>query len=283
MPSLTNEEIRQALKSGHHITQRSGQHIVLHATVPSANNAPSAETSAVPSANKAEMGAIDESKEDLEARVTFELALKELAYNHKLITAISFKGVDICRDPHWIQKLGEALGENTTCSELDLSSTGLTDVAVQQLAATLCSVTKAPQLEALILCNNPLSPISETVLSGLQRMRPKLQVKLAEVEATPLADGFVCQKQLIEGLSAWTPDDLLVPGSHTSHQSLEFYCPKEISGEGNERVTLTRSDEGSNGVKWTCDLATFEQGHETGNFVLIELTSKKTSNAAVLV
>jgi len=190
---------------------------------------------------------------------------------------VSFKGVELCRNPEWMKQLCEALGENTTVTELDLSGTGMTDAAVQQLAILLCNVSKAPQLTKLNLSDNPLSPMSETVLNGLGRLRSQLHVVLGQ--AGPLADGFVCQKQLIEGLSAWPADDLKVPDTQA-----DFYCPLEISGEGNERIKLEKGFSGSNGTKWKCDLATFEQYNQTGNFVLLELTANKADpNNGVLV
>lgn len=213
----------------------------------------------------------DHTKEDIEARVSFELQLKQVTGNYRFQSTISFKGIEICRQPEWIKQLGEALGENTTCTELDLSGTGLTDAAVQQLAITLCNVSKCPQLAMLNLCDNPLSPMSETVLNGLGRLRPQLHVSLGQ--AGPLADGFVCEKQLLEGLSSWHPEDLQVPG--TSGQTAELYCPEEISGKGNERVVLTKGFSGSNGTKYKCDLAEFELYNQTGNLVLLELTSSK--------
>eukprot|EP00966_Prymnesium_polylepis_P154440 3565752-Prymnesium_polylepis.2 len=117
----------------------------------------------------------------------------------------------------------------------------MTDAAVQQLAILLCNVSKAPQLTKLNLSDNPLSPMSETVLNGLGRLRSQLHVVLGQ--AGPLADGFVCQKQLIEGLSAWPADDLKVPDTQA-----DFYCPLEISGEGNERIKLEKGFSGSNGT-----------------------------------
>ena len=155
------------------------------------------------------MSAAPESKEDIGARVEFELALKQMQGNHRTMNKISFKGVQVCRQPEWIRQLIEALAESTTCTELDLSNSGMTDAAVQQLAIVLCNVSKAPQLVVLNLCDNPLSPMSETVLSGLSKLRPQLNVSLG---AGPLADGFVCEKQLIEGLSAWTHEELQARG-----------------------------------------------------------------------
>ena len=70
--------------------------------------------------------------------------------------------------------LAALLKHNTTCTELDLSNTGMTDAAVQQLAITMCNISKAPQLVLLNLCDNPLSPMSETVLQGLAKLRPQL-------------------------------------------------------------------------------------------------------------
>jgi len=222
------------------------------------------------------MGMAIEPREDIEARVSFEMALKNLKGNWRSFTTVAFKGVEISRKPEWIRQVAEALGENTTCTELDLSSTGLTDSGVQQLALALCAVNKAPQLALLNLCDNPLSPMSETVLQGLSHLRPQLRVSLG---SGPLAEGFVCDKQLLEGLSAWSPDDLQVPGSQA-----EFYCPEQISGVGKERIKLDKGFSGANGTKWKCAFATFEQYNQTGNFVLLELASNKADpDAGTLV
>ncbi|KAL1530019.1 hypothetical protein AB1Y20_000944 [Prymnesium parvum] len=217
------------------------------------------------------MGAARESKEDIEARVSFELTLKQVKGNYRSIHAISFKGVQLCRKPEWIPQLVEALKENDTCTELDLSGTEVTDAGVQQLAVALCTVATAPKLVRINLCDNALSPVSETVLRGLSRLRPKLEVSLG---SGPLADGFVCEKRLIEGLSAWPADELRVPNSN------DFWCPEEISGRGKERVVLTKGFSGANGTKYKCDLAVFEQYNTTGNFVLLELKSAKADPSA---
>eukprot|EP00966_Prymnesium_polylepis_P031295 727688-Prymnesium_polylepis.1 len=223
MPVVTDADIRAALLRGQPVKQRFGEQIVPQEPPPPAG------TASAPPPRAAE------TKEDLDSRVTFELALNQLAENFRLITTISFNGVELCRKPEWIRKLLEVLGKNTTCTELDLSSTGLTDAAVQQLAIALTSPALAPQLKALNLCDNPLSLMSETVLSGLSRLRPELHVSMPGGRV--LTDGFVCHKQLVEGLSAWAPDELRVSGKLIA-QDVQFFCPAEISGDGNERVLL---------------------------------------------
>ena len=84
----------------------------------------------------------------------------------------------------------------------------------------------------------------------------------------PKAEGFVHDKQLVEGLSAWYCGDLAVPGEQNA-----FYCPKEIAGD--EKIQLTRGFRGPNGVKYKCDLAEFELYHATGNLVLRSLASSE--------
>ena len=72
----------------------------------------------------------------IRARVGFDLALKSAQGNHSSLTTLSFKGVEIMRAPEWLPQMTAAVGANTYCTELDLSQTGLTDLALQQLAAT---------------------------------------------------------------------------------------------------------------------------------------------------
>ena len=80
-------------------------------------------------------GSVDE--DFVRARVVWEMALKNAQGNHSSMTTLSFKDVQLLRKPEWLPQLADALAKNTTCTELDLSNTGLTDVAVQQLAAAL--------------------------------------------------------------------------------------------------------------------------------------------------
>jgi len=218
----------------------------------------------------------EETREDVEKRVDFEFKLKQLQGNYTSFEKFSFAGVELSRQPEWVGQVGATLAENTTCKELDLSSTGITDAGVQQLAIALCNTAKCPQLKLLNLCDNPLSPMAETVLSGLRRLRPNLNVSLGEA---PLFDGFVHQKKILEGLSAWAADDLQVPG--TQGQSL--YCPEEIAGAG-VKLELKRGFQGANGTKFKCDLAVFELYNATGNLVLLELLNKKEdADAGTLV
>lgn len=163
-----------------------------------------------------------ESREDIEARVCFELALKQLKGNYSSIKATSFKGANFSLLPQSLPQLCDVLALNMTCTALDLTNTSMTDAGVQQLAVALCDVSKAPQLLHLNLCDNPLSAVSETVVAGLSKLRPNLRVSIG---SGPLTAGFVCEKELVEGLSAWPPEELkvrqsLVPNS--SPRSVPF-------------------------------------------------------------
>lgn len=203
----------------------------------------------------------EESQEDIRRRVTFEIALRRLAGNHSSFSSLDFKGVELAHNPAWIKQLGDTLAKNDTIIELDLSGTGLNDAALQSLVATLaCGA--APQLRVLNLCDNEVSLAGETVVQGLRKMRPALAVKLG---GEPVREGFVHQKLLVEGLTAWAAETLAVePGSS------EFRCPPEITGS-DAVVLLKKGFQGTNGTKYTCEDAEFEMAHSTGNMVLKSL------------
>ena len=119
-----------------------------------------------------------ETREDLEKRVDFEIALKRVAGNHRSFEELTFKGVELCRKPEWMKLLSDTLATNDTIKQLDLSGTGITDTGLQPLVAALaCGA--CPQLSVLLLRNNPLSMVGETMVQGLRRMRPALSVWLA--------------------------------------------------------------------------------------------------------
>ena len=102
---------------------------------------------------------------------------------------------------------------------------------------------------------------------GLQRLRPALRLALGDDQ--PKVDGFVCNKTIVEGLTAWPSHELEMPGGRPGANELR--CPADISGPG-EPVPLTKGFQGSNGTKYTCDLAVFELAHGTGNMVLKTLS-----------
>ena len=180
-----------------------------------------------------------ETEADIRARVTFEIELKKLQGNHSSFSQVSFVGVELCRRPEWVGMLIEALCGNTTCKELDLTGTGLDDGAVQRIAVALFDKSKCPQLVKLHLGGNGLTPVGETILQGLRKLRPSLD---ASVGDAPLADGFVHEKQLVVGKTAWRAESLKVDGAQN-----EFWCPEEVT-KGGERVKLTRGFQGPNGT-----------------------------------
>lgn len=168
-----------------------------------------------------------EQEADVHARVDFDMALRRLQDSHALQFNCSFRGVHVTRKPEWMPKLCAALSQNTTCTELDLSDSALTDVALQSLAATLAVPSKCPKLKSIKLqCNPQLTAVGETIAQGLCRLRPGLEVALGK-DFDPTSTNFVHDKQLVPGLTAWMPEDLAVPGEQN-----QYYCPKEISGDG---------------------------------------------------
>jgi len=196
-------------------------------------------------------------------RVSFDLALKNLAGNYSSFTTISFKGNALGRHKDWIGELCSTLAQNTTCEELDLSETELTDEALQRLIVAFCSASCAAQLRVLNVRGNPFSLAGETMVQGLRRLRPALDVRLDGADG-PAVDGFVHSKTLVEGLSAWPADALSIAGGS------DLRCPQQIVGT-DEVVVLTKGFQGSNGTKYTCEHAVFELAHGTGNLVLKQL------------
>jgi len=98
------------------------------------------------------------------------------------------------------------------------------------------------------------------MMQGLRKMRPSLQIDLGE-EATA-TDEFVCDKLLVEGLSAWP--------AHALASGQDLLCPKVISGT-DEPVLLKKGFAGANGTKYTCEHAEFSVTHQTGMLVLVRL------------
>merc|ERR1719230_259077 len=116
------------------------------------------------------------------------------------------------RVPEWLPAVAAALASNTTCTELDLSQSGLTDAGVQQLAATLAVPSRCAKLRKLQLSGNPaVSTMGETVLRGLCKLRTGLELVLDDgLDAT--AEGFVHDRKLVPKLTAWTTEELKPPG-----------------------------------------------------------------------
>jgi len=213
-------------------------------------------------------------------RVNFDMALKRVQGNHFSFDTLEFKNVALSSDPERIKRLAEALKDNTTCTALDLSESGLTDSALQQLAATLAVASRLPKLKKLILGpGNPgLGNVGQTVAQGLCHLRPGLELSFGE-GAAPKVSGFVHQKELVEGITAWWNGDIAVVGENQC-----FYCPDEVLAyagvkPGGERLRLTKGFQGPNGTKYRCDHATFELYSATGNMVL--LTLKKNEGVVV--
>lgn len=230
----------------------------------------------------------------IRARVVYDLAMKSAEGNYTSMSTLSFKNVELLRDKSWLPRLAEALSKNTTCTELDLSSTGLTDEAVQQLAASLAVPSRCPKLRRLNLSGNPsMSKMGETVVCGLCRLRVGLELTLDD-RLDPKAEGFVHDKELVPGRTSWPCDDINVPdgGMHA------FYCPEEVvkaatpaavtaaraeaETKDGERLRLTRGFQGPNGTKYRCGFATFEHIHATGNMVLMTLESAEGDEGIVV-
>ena len=200
-----------------------------------------------------------ETRKAIEKRVDFELALKRVAENHPSFADLTFKGVELTRNPTWTKQLSDTLAKNNTVQQLDLSGTGITDTALQPLVAVLaCGA--SPQLSVLLLRDNQLSMVGETMVQGLRRMRPALTVHVGD----ETVEGFVHEKLLVEGLTAWPADTLTVPGGS------DLRCPAEVLGSG-AVVLLSKGFSGTNGTKYTCEDAEFLMTHGTTNLVLVRL------------
>ena len=170
-------------------------------------------------------------------RVKFDIPLRNLKGDHWSFSTLSFKGIKLGEHLDWVTELCDALSANTTCTNLDLSDTSLNDAAVQKLAIALSTGCGA-KLSVLDLRSNPLSPAGETMMQGLLKMRPSLEVQLGgETAAT---DEFVCDKLLVEGLSAWP--------AHTLASGQDLLCPKVISGS-DDPLLLKKGFAGANGTK----------------------------------
>lgn len=220
--------------------------------------------------------ATSEEREDIHKRVDFELVLRRLQGNHFHYTDLSFKGCQLTHRPEWIKQLCEALSENNTLAVLDLSESSLNDAALQQLAISLSVPTRCPKLTKLDLRGNPdLTVAGETMAQGLCRLRTNFEVILGE-GFDQAATSFGCDKELVEGLTTWSADELQVPGGGQQ----DFFCPKEISGDG-EQIQMTRGFQGTNGTKYSCEMAELRLSHDTGNFILVKLFGKAAPGVVV--
>lgn len=208
------------------------------------------------------------------AKVNFEMALKRVQGNHASFDTLSFNGIELSRDSDWIKQLVEALKDNDTCTELDLTNSALTDATMQQLAIGLAVPSRLKKLKKLKLGENPqLGNMGQTIAQGLKRMRQGLELSFGEGEE-PAVEGFVCQKELVEGRTAWWNGDIAVEGQPNC-----FYCPDEVLVHAGvptkPRLELTKGFQGPNGVKYRCEHATFELYNSTGNMVLLTLTKNE--------
>ena len=80
----------------------------------------------------------------------------------------------------------------------------------------------AQQLTLIDVRDNPFTLAGETVAQGLERLRPQLRLELGKEGST--ADGFVHNKTLVEGLTAWPAEALAIDGGN------DLRCPSEITG-----------------------------------------------------
>lgn len=207
------------------------------------------------------MGAIDAAA--VRDRVDFDIPLRSLKGDHSSMSSLSFKGVKLGDHQDWVSELCAALAINTTCTKLDLSDASLSDEALQKFAIAL-STGSGSALSVLDLRSNPISLAGETMMQGLRKMRPSLQILLGEGEVAG-NDGFVHDKLLVEGLTAW-PTYTLATGTN----GCDLLCPKIISGS-DEPLILKKGFAGANGTKYTCEHAEFQVTHQTGNLVLVRL------------
>lgn len=108
------------------------------------------------------------------------------------------------------------LQSNTAIEELDLAQSDLNADAVQHLI--VCLATGAlPNLRSLDLSENKsMGHAGETLAHGFKRLKPSVDVVTTStgvknsVSTGAEGDRFACERQLVEGLSAWRRSDLLV-------------------------------------------------------------------------
>lgn len=222
-------------------------------------------------------------EKDIRERVSFEIVLRQLKGNHTSFAEIKFSGVPLGTRLAWVAEVCDALSANTTILSLNLADTQLGDSPLQKIVVALASGACAPQLKTLDLRSNPFSLAGETMAQGLRKLRPKLTVLLSDLgcEAGAEIDGFVHDKMLVEGLSAWGAETLRLDDGG-------MRCPAEISGPG-AVVKMDKGFSGANGTKYTCELGEFELTHVTGSMVLKKMLPEaalrlacKTNSAPLL-
>lgn len=107
-----------------------------------------------------------------------------------------------------------------------------------------------------------VSPLVETVMQGLCKLRPGLQVEWAEGQPLDKSnEGFVHDKKLVEGMTSWNCNDLKV-----SEMSQDYRCPIPGCDE-----ILDKGYQGAGGIRYKCACGKFMFHYNTGNIVLQEL------------
>ena len=114
----------------------------------------------------------------IRAKVAYDMALRNAQGNHSSFSKLSFRDVQMMRDESWVPRMLEALADNTTCTELDLCNTGLTDVTLQKMAVTLAApLDAASAADCLVYGGRPpralLGPAAFVVVSELPDCLPQ--------------------------------------------------------------------------------------------------------------
>lgn len=145
--------------------------------------------------------------------MAFDIGLASLQRNIAL--EVKLGGSDFGAKPERVQQLCTAMRSNDKTTTLDLADAGLEDAQLQQIVAVLVTG-GLPALVRLDLRRNPaLTPVADTLLHGLRRLRPAVKVVLsgadgAEASLTDATDTFACSRKLIEGLTAWPLHELVI-------------------------------------------------------------------------
>ena len=157
-------------------------------------------------------------------RVAFDIKLNNLKGNHTSFATLSFRETRLGTHTEWLHELLDALRQNTTCTTLDLSRTGIDDHALRLLVVALTRSDVAPKLATLDLRRNCFSLAGETMLQGLRLLRSTLAVILDNNPSLAPPGDFVHEKRIVEGLSAWPADSLRIEGTQ------DLRCPQEVCG-----------------------------------------------------